>query len=210
MSPSCRRAGRPNFRRRPNTRVILAQPWLGEAAKLLADRGAQILFRAPSRLARRARPCGSRPLPMPSASMPGVSMPSRARSPAGAKGGCGRGAPTSKEGVCSSFPTRRPSPASRVFSTARPASFLSRSGLPICTATTWRRNSRSRAPTTVFVSEGTGCRQPARPLPGGAPDLAICGMGLANPLEAEGIATKWSIELVFTPISGLRAGRRPG
>ena len=29
------------------------------------------------------------------------------------------------------------------------------------------------------------------------PDLTICGMGLANPLEAEGLATKWSIELVF-------------
>jgi light-independent protochlorophyllide reductase subunit N len=34
------------------------------------------------------------------------------------------------------------------------------------------------------------------------PDLAVCGLGLANPLEAEGIATKWSIELVFTPIHG--------
>ena len=34
------------------------------------------------------------------------------------------------------------------------------------------------------------------------PDLAVCGLGLANPLEAEGIATKWSIELIFTPIQG--------
>jgi light-independent protochlorophyllide reductase subunit N len=34
------------------------------------------------------------------------------------------------------------------------------------------------------------------------PDLAICGLGLANPLEAEGFATKWSIELVFTPVQG--------
>ena len=29
-----------------------------------------------------------------------------------------------------------------------------------------------------------------------------CGLGLANPLEAEGLATKWSIELLFTPIQG--------
>jgi light-independent protochlorophyllide reductase subunit N len=35
-----------------------------------------------------------------------------------------------------------------------------------------------------------------------APDLVVCGLGLANPLEAEGLATKWSIELVFTPIHG--------
>ena len=34
------------------------------------------------------------------------------------------------------------------------------------------------------------------------PDLVVCGMGLANPLEAEGITTKWSIELVFTPVQG--------
>ena len=35
-----------------------------------------------------------------------------------------------------------------------------------------------------------------------APDLVVCGLGLANPLEAEGITTKWSIELLFTPIQG--------
>ena len=35
------------------------------------------------------------------------------------------------------------------------------------------------------------------------PDLVVCGMGLANPLEAEGISTKWSIELVFSPIHGI-------
>ena len=34
------------------------------------------------------------------------------------------------------------------------------------------------------------------------PDLVVCGLGLANPLEAEGYTTKWAIELVFTPIQG--------
>ncbi|MFN3313809.1 MAG: ferredoxin:protochlorophyllide reductase (ATP-dependent) subunit N [Hyphomonas sp.] len=34
------------------------------------------------------------------------------------------------------------------------------------------------------------------------PDISLCGMGLANPLEQEGLTTKWSIELVFTPIQG--------
>jgi light-independent protochlorophyllide reductase subunit N len=32
------------------------------------------------------------------------------------------------------------------------------------------------------------------------PDLTVCGLGLANPLEAEGLCTKWAIELVFTPV----------
>ena len=34
------------------------------------------------------------------------------------------------------------------------------------------------------------------------PDLTVCGLGLANPLEAEGLTTKWSIELLFSPIQG--------
>jgi light-independent protochlorophyllide reductase subunit N len=34
------------------------------------------------------------------------------------------------------------------------------------------------------------------------PDIIVCGLGLANPLEAEGFTTKWAIELVFTPIHG--------
>jgi light-independent protochlorophyllide reductase subunit N len=34
------------------------------------------------------------------------------------------------------------------------------------------------------------------------PDLTVCGLGLANPLEQEGFATKWAIELVFSPIHG--------
>ena len=34
------------------------------------------------------------------------------------------------------------------------------------------------------------------------PDLTVCGLGLANPLEAEGLPTKWAIELVFSPVHG--------
>ena len=34
------------------------------------------------------------------------------------------------------------------------------------------------------------------------PDLTVCGLGLANPLEARGLATKWAIELVFSPVHG--------
>lgn len=34
------------------------------------------------------------------------------------------------------------------------------------------------------------------------PDLTVCGLGIANPLEALGLRTKWSIELVFTPVQG--------
>jgi hypothetical protein len=34
------------------------------------------------------------------------------------------------------------------------------------------------------------------------PDIVVCGLGLANPLESKGMTTKWAIELVFTPIQG--------
>lgn len=34
------------------------------------------------------------------------------------------------------------------------------------------------------------------------PDLTVCGLGIANPLEGEGLTTKWSIELVFSPVHG--------
>ena len=34
------------------------------------------------------------------------------------------------------------------------------------------------------------------------PDVVVCSLGLANPLQAEGFTPKWSIELVFTPIQG--------
>ncbi|MEE2773365.1 MAG: ferredoxin:protochlorophyllide reductase (ATP-dependent) subunit N [Pseudomonadota bacterium] len=34
------------------------------------------------------------------------------------------------------------------------------------------------------------------------PDITVCGLGLANPLEGEGLTTKWAIELVFTPVHG--------
>ena len=30
----------------------------------------------------------------------------------------------------------------------------------------------------------------------------VCGLGLANPLEAGGLTTKWASELVFPPIQG--------
>jgi light-independent protochlorophyllide reductase subunit N len=39
------------------------------------------------------------------------------------------------------------------------------------------------------------------------PDLAITGMALANPLEARGMATKWSVELTFWQLHGFASAR---
>jgi light-independent protochlorophyllide reductase subunit N len=57
-------------------------------------------------------------------------------------------------------------------------------------------------PPTTVLSEGQHVDKQLDRLRAAKPDLTVCGLGLANPLEAEGFATKWSIELVFTPIHG--------
>jgi light-independent protochlorophyllide reductase subunit N len=57
-------------------------------------------------------------------------------------------------------------------------------------------------PEGVQISEGQHVERQLDRCRAAKPDLTVCGLGLANPLEAEGMATKWSIELVFTPIHG--------
>jgi len=57
-------------------------------------------------------------------------------------------------------------------------------------------------PPGTRVSEGQDVELQLERVRAARPDLVVCGLGLANPLEAEGIATKWSIELVFSPIHG--------
>ncbi len=57
-------------------------------------------------------------------------------------------------------------------------------------------------PASAVVSEGQDVDRQLDRCREAKPDLIVCGLGLANPLEAEGFATKWSIELVFTPIQG--------
>jgi light-independent protochlorophyllide reductase subunit N len=57
-------------------------------------------------------------------------------------------------------------------------------------------------PAGTQISEGQDVERQLDRVRRAKPDLVVCGLGLANPLEAEGFATKWSIELVFSPIHG--------
>jgi light-independent protochlorophyllide reductase subunit N len=57
-------------------------------------------------------------------------------------------------------------------------------------------------PSSALLSEGQDVDQQLDRCRAAKPDIAVCGLGLANPLEAEGITTKWSIELLFTPVQG--------
>ena len=55
-------------------------------------------------------------------------------------------------------------------------------------------------PAGPVISEGQDVDLQLDRVRAARPDLTVCGLGLANPLEAEGLTTKWAIELVFTPV----------
>ncbi len=57
-------------------------------------------------------------------------------------------------------------------------------------------------PPDTQISEGQDVERQLDRCRAAKPDLVVCGLGLANPLEAEGFTTKWSIELMFSPIHG--------
>ncbi len=60
----------------------------------------------------------------------------------------------------------------------------------------------ARLPATTRLAEGQDVELQLDRLRADRPDLTVCGLGLANPLEREGMATKWAIELVFAPVHG--------
>lgn len=57
-------------------------------------------------------------------------------------------------------------------------------------------------PEGVILSEGQDVDKQLDRCLAANPDITVCGLGIANPLEAEGLTTKWSIELMFTPLQG--------
>ncbi len=57
-------------------------------------------------------------------------------------------------------------------------------------------------PAGTQLSEGQDVERQLDRCRAARPDMVVCGLGLANPLEAEGLTTKWSIELVFSPVHG--------
>jgi light-independent protochlorophyllide reductase subunit N len=57
-------------------------------------------------------------------------------------------------------------------------------------------------PAGTVLSEGQDVERQLDRCRAQKPDIVVCGLGLANPLESEGLTTKWAIELVFSPIHG--------
>ena len=184
----------------PNTRVLLAQPFVGETARALLRRGAQLLaspfpFGAEGTrawFAAAAEAFGVAParldevLAAPTARAERALVPLRAR--------------LSGKRLFMFPDSQLEIPLAR-FLHRELGMELVEVGVPYLDRTTVGAE-LALLPSTVTLSEGQHVDRQLDRCRAARPDIAVCGLGLANPLEAEGITTKWSIELVFTPIHG--------
>ena len=184
----------------PNTRLLLAQPFLRDAVRALEDRGAQTL-RAPMPLGEEGTTlwleAAADEFGVDRADLHAHIASARERAKAAIAHYRDRLAGRS----IFLFPDSQLEPAI--------ARFLHREcGMKIVevgTPSLHRAHTAvdfSLLPESVAVSEGQDVERQLDRCRAARPDLVLCGLGLANPLEADGFATKWSIELVFTPIQG--------
>ncbi|MEM8788145.1 MAG: ferredoxin:protochlorophyllide reductase (ATP-dependent) subunit N [Pseudomonadota bacterium] len=184
----------------PNTKVLLAQPFLGDTAAALVDRGAAIL-----------------PAPFPFGAE-GTADWLRAGAAAMGAG------PAQVEAVIAAPKARAEKALARVAEDLRGkrifflpdsqleiplARFLATECgmIPVEVGTPYLHKALlaeelARLPQGPVISEGQDVDLQLDRVRAQAPDLTVCGLGLANPLEAEGLSTKWAIELVFSPIHG--------
>jgi light-independent protochlorophyllide reductase subunit N len=184
----------------PNTRYLLAQPFLADTARALERRGARRI---------------AAPFPL------GVEGTTRWLQAAAAAFGIG---PAAVDEATASARSRAEAALARqrqalqgkrIFffpdSQLEPplARFLSRElGMQLTEVGTPYLHREHLAeelallPAEARLSEGQDLEKQLDRCRAERPDIVVCGLGLANPLEAEGLTTKWAIELVFTPIQG--------
>ena len=185
----------------PGTRLLLAQPYLSGTARALIDRGAELIS-APYPLGVE----GSRAWMAAAAAAFGIdpALVSAVLDP------------LVERGQRALAPHRETLAGKRLFLMPDSqleiplARFLSREcGMELIEVGTPYLDRQLMAaelpllPAGTQLSEGQHVDNQLERLEAQHPDLVLCGLGLANPLEAQGIATKWSIELVFSPIHGI-------
>jgi light-independent protochlorophyllide reductase subunit N len=184
----------------PNTRLLLAQPFLGETARVMQARGASLLS-APFPLGIE----GTTAWLQSAASSFGVAQDrfqaALAAPVARATASLAR-AKLHLEGKSIFFfpDSQLEIPLAR---------FLSRElGMKLLEVGTPYLHRQHMAvelamlPEGTLLSEGQDVEKQLDRCRALHPDMVVCGLGLANPLESEGMTTKWAIELVFTPIQG--------
>ena len=184
----------------PNTRLLLAQPFLGETARVMQARGASLLA-APFPLGIE----GTTAWLQSAASSFGVAQDrfqaALAAPVARATASLARAKLHLESKSIFFFPdSQLEIPLAR---------FLSRElGMKLLEVGTPYLHRQHMAvelamlPEGTFLSEGQDVEKQLDRCRALHPDMVVCGLGLANPLESEGMTTKWAIELVFTPIQG--------
>jgi light-independent protochlorophyllide reductase subunit N len=184
----------------PNTRILLAQPFLADTARALEARGAQRLL-APFPLGAE----GTQAWLQAAATAFGIdpALFLRAIAPARARAQVALAAHRARLAGQRIFffpDSQLEIPLAR---------FLSRELGMVLTevGTPYLHRAHLAAelallPADTVLSEGQHVERQLDRCRALKPDLVVCGLGLANPLEAEGMTTKWAIELVFSPIQG--------
>ena len=184
----------------PNTRYLLAQPFLGETARALDDRGAtriDALF-----------PFGAEGTTewLHAAGMAfGIDEMHFRRVIAGPRERVKRALERSRERLAGKSIFFLPDSQLEVPLARFLATELGMVPIEVGTPYLHRRHlARELAllPAGTVISEGQDVDRQLDRVRAARPDLTVCGLGLANPLEGEGLATKWAIELVFSPVHG--------
>ncbi|GAB5462128.1 ferredoxin:protochlorophyllide reductase (ATP-dependent) subunit N [Hoeflea alexandrii] len=184
----------------PNTRFILAQPWVGACAQALERRGAKRIS-APFPLGEEGATAWYRAIAdsfgVPGAKFDAITAPGRER----ARRAVARYRPVLEGKSVFLFPDSQLEPSLARFLSREMGTSIVEVGTPYLNRDVVGAE-LALLPDTVRVSEGQDVERQIDRVHSDNPDLIICGMGLGNPFEAEGRSTKWSIEFVFTPLQG--------
>ena len=184
----------------PNTRLLLAQPFLTETARALENRGAQRLS-APFPLGAQGTTAwlqaAAEAWNVPTARFEQATTPARLR----AEAAVAKIRPMLAGKRIFFFPDSQLEIPIARFLAEEMGMELVEVGTPYLHRAHMAAD-LVRLPEGTMLSEGQDVERQLDRCRAARPDIVVCGLGLANPLEAEGITTKWSIELLFTPIQG--------
>ena len=184
----------------PNTRFLLAQPFLGETARALEDRGAQrldALFPFGAEGTTNWLHAAATAFGVDEMHFRRVIAPGRERAK--------RAIAHSAERLAAKRITFLPDSQLEVPLARFLATELGMQPVEVGTPYLHRRHLAKELallPADTLISEGQDVDRQLDRARAARPDLTVCGLGLANPLENEGLTTKWAIELVFSPIHG--------
>ena len=184
----------------PQTQMLLAQPFLAETARLLEARGAQRLA-APFPLGVEGTTAwlqaAAQAFGVPASRFEAVTAPARQR----AELALARHRKVLQAKRIFFFPDSQLEVPLARFLNRELGMQLSEVGSPYLHRAHLAAE-LALLPAGTLLSEGQDVERQLDRCRAAAPDIVVCGLGLANPLEAEGLTTKWAIELVFTPIQG--------